>query len=183
MKNSFPCNIHTCHPLSYDWGQKRRIITPEKTGGTAYRGTTGSTVNSLSHDSTDCKGKEPGHDRLAAGHVPVFRHLSYDFSIKWLTPFYPANPSQAAGGGEKCMDLRFLRLRRWLLKQQPDKTGFNRFIKNEYQSIFLSPSYSSLKDFCPTHLPKESSLFSPNSSRKHFAISSTVCSRAVKNCW
>ena len=33
--------------------------------------------------------------------------LSYDFSIKWLTPFYPANPSQAAGGGEKCMDLRF----------------------------------------------------------------------------
>ena len=32
---------------------------------------------------------------------------SYDFSIKWLTPFYPANPSQAAGSGEKCMDLRF----------------------------------------------------------------------------
>ena len=58
---------------------------------------------------------------------------SYDFSIKWLTPFYPANPSQAAGGGEKCMDLRFLRLRRRLLKQQPNKTVFNRFIKNEYQ--------------------------------------------------
>ena len=55
---------------------------------------------------------------------------SYDFSIKWLTPFYPANPSQAAGGGEKCMDLRFLRLRRWLLKQQPNKTVFNRFIEN-----------------------------------------------------
>ena len=57
-------------------------------------------------------------------------HASYDFSIKWLTPFYPANPSQAAGGGEKCMDLRFLRLRRWLLKQQPNKTVFNRFIEN-----------------------------------------------------
>ena len=56
--------------------------------------------------------------------------LSYYFSIKWLTPFYPANPSQAAGGGEKCMDLRFLRLRRWLLKQQPNKTVFNRFIEN-----------------------------------------------------
>ena len=55
---------------------------------------------------------------------------SYYFSIKWLTPFYPANPSQAAGGGEKCMDLRFLRLRRWLLKQQPNKTVFNRFIEN-----------------------------------------------------
>ena len=57
-------------------------------------------------------------------------HISYYFSIKWLTPFYPANPSQAAGGGEKCMDLRFLRLRRWLLKQQPNKTVFNRFIEN-----------------------------------------------------
>ena len=55
---------------------------------------------------------------------------SYYFSIKWLTPFYPANSSQAAGGGEKCMDLRFLRLRRWLLKQQPNKTVFNRFIEN-----------------------------------------------------
>ena len=56
--------------------------------------------------------------------------LSYYFSIKWLTPFYPANSSQAAGSGEKCMDLRFLRLRRWLLKQQPNKTVFNRFIEN-----------------------------------------------------
>jgi len=28
------------------------------------------------------------------------------------------------------MDLHFLRLRRWLLKQQPDKTVFNRFIEN-----------------------------------------------------
>jgi len=28
------------------------------------------------------------------------------------------------------MDLRFLRLRRWLLKQLPNKTVFNRFIKN-----------------------------------------------------
>jgi len=33
------------------------------------------------------------------------------------------------------MDLRFLRLRRWLLKQQPDKTVFNRFIKNWYHSL------------------------------------------------
>ena len=56
--------------------------------------------------------------------------LSYYFSIKWLTPFYPANSSQAAGSGEKCMDLRFLRLRRRLLKQQPNKTVFNRFIEN-----------------------------------------------------
>jgi len=34
------------------------------------------------------------------------------------------------------MDLRFLRLRRSLLKQQPNKTVFNRFIKNEYQLSF-----------------------------------------------
>ena len=37
------------------------------------------------------------------------------------------------------MDLCFLRLRRWLLKQQPDKTVKNRFIKNEYQSGLLPP--------------------------------------------
>jgi len=61
---------------------------------------------------------------------PVTIIFSYYFSIKWLTPFYPAKDSQAAGGGEKCMDLRFLRLRRWLLKQQPNKTVFNRFIEN-----------------------------------------------------
>ena len=67
-----------------------------------------------------------GDDGIRSG----FGWRSYYFSIKWLTPFYPANPSQAAGGGEKCMDLRFLRLRRWLLKQQPNKTVFNRFIKN-----------------------------------------------------
>ena len=33
----------------------------------------------------------------------------------------------------------FLRLRRWLLKQQPNKTVKNRFIKNEYQSGLLPP--------------------------------------------
>ena len=31
LKNPFPCNIHTCHPLSFDWGQ--RSITPEKIEG------------------------------------------------------------------------------------------------------------------------------------------------------
>ena len=23
LKNPFPCNIHTCHPRSFDWGQKK----------------------------------------------------------------------------------------------------------------------------------------------------------------
>ena len=35
------------------------------------------------------------------------------------------------------MDLRFLRLRRWLLKQQPDKTAFNRFIKGNTAQLRL----------------------------------------------
>ena len=30
------------------------------------------------------------------------------------------------------MDLRFLRLRRWLLKQQPNKTVFNRLVSNVF---------------------------------------------------
>ena len=56
---------------------------------------------------------------------------------KMMKSFYPANPSQAASSGEKCMDLRFLRLRRWLLKQQPDKTVFNRFIKGNTAQLRL----------------------------------------------
>ena len=46
---------------------------------------------------------------IPVGRACVQRVLSfsYYFSIKWLTPFYPANSSQAAGSSEKCMDLRF----------------------------------------------------------------------------
>ena len=84
-----------------------------------------------------CRIRKPAYVGNGCAIFPVFdteewaeKIRSYYFSIKWLTPFYPANPSQAAGGGEKCMDLRFLRLRRWLLKQQPNKTVFNRFIEN-----------------------------------------------------
>ena len=32
LKNSIPCNIHTCHPLSFTIGGKRSI-TPEKNRG------------------------------------------------------------------------------------------------------------------------------------------------------
>ena len=46
-------------PSLYDQGQKK-YITPEKDrGGTAYRGT-GSTANSISQDSWNCKQKT-GH--------------------------------------------------------------------------------------------------------------------------
>ena len=51
-----------------------------------------------------------------------------------------------------------------------------------YYSMFLKPSYRSLKELPFLHLPYENSLFSPNSSKKHFANSSTVCSSVVKNC-
>ena len=43
------------------------------------------------------------------------------------------------------MDLRFLRLRRWLLKQQPNKTVFNRFIK----ATPHNSARSLRQDFCP----------------------------------
>ena len=50
-----------------------------------------------------------------------------------VNPILSCESFAGRGSGEKCMDLRFLRLRRRLLKQQPDKTVFNRFIKSEYQ--------------------------------------------------
>ena len=37
LKNSFPCNIHTCHPLSFTIGGKRSI-TPEKIEGNRLPG-------------------------------------------------------------------------------------------------------------------------------------------------
>ena len=76
LKNPFPCNIHTCHelrsdchrqsfyfyslrdapPHSFTIGGKKKYNHPrKKSRGTAYRGTTGSTGNSISQDSTDCK--------------------------------------------------------------------------------------------------------------------------------
>ena len=57
LKNSFPCNIHTCHPLSFTIRGKRSITPRKKSRGTAYRGAAGSTRNSISHHSTDCKEK------------------------------------------------------------------------------------------------------------------------------
>ena len=36
LKNSFPCNIHNRHPLSFDRGQ--RSITPEKIEGNRLPG-------------------------------------------------------------------------------------------------------------------------------------------------
>ena len=52
LKNSFPCNIHACHPLSQWIGGKRSGLPPK--GGTACRGA-GSTIHSLSQNATNCK--------------------------------------------------------------------------------------------------------------------------------
>ena len=51
----------------------------------------------------------PGVRTGAKARVLLFNQsiYSYDFSIKWLTPFYPAIESQVAGGDEKCMDYVF----------------------------------------------------------------------------
>ena len=56
LENSFPCNIHTCHPLSFTIGGKE-ASPPTKSRGTAYRGTTGSTAVSIAQLSTKCKGR------------------------------------------------------------------------------------------------------------------------------
>ena len=67
LENSFPCNIHTCHPLSFTIGGKE-ASPPKKSRGTAYRGTTGSTGNGISQDSTDCK-ENSGQSRAKAPHT------------------------------------------------------------------------------------------------------------------
>ena len=69
LENSFPCNIHTCHPLSFTIGGKE-ASPPKKSRGTAYRGT-GSTTDSVAQISTDCKKKERGISRSNAAICPA----------------------------------------------------------------------------------------------------------------
>ena len=53
LKDFIPCNVHVRHPLSFDQGQ-RSISPPKRFRGTAYRGT-GSTVDSITRISANCK--------------------------------------------------------------------------------------------------------------------------------
>ena len=69
LENSFPCNIHTCHPLSFTIGGKE-ASPPKKSRGTAYRGT-GSTTDSVAQISTDCKKIERGISRSNAAICPA----------------------------------------------------------------------------------------------------------------
>ena len=79
LENSFPCNIHTCHPLSFTIGGKE-ASPPKKSRGTAYRGT-GSTTDSVAQISTDCK-KRAGHIAQQCGDMPrpVFTGMSADLT-------------------------------------------------------------------------------------------------------
>ena len=67
LENSFPCNIHTCHP------RKNRGEPPT-------RGT-GSTTDSVAQISTDCK-KRAGHIAQQCGNMPrpVFTGMSADLT-------------------------------------------------------------------------------------------------------
>lgn len=79
LENSFPCNIHTCHPLSFTIGGKE-ASPPKKSRETAYRGT-GSTTDSVAQISTDCK-KRAGHIAQQCGDMPrpVFAGMSADLT-------------------------------------------------------------------------------------------------------
>lgn len=55
-KNSFPCNIHSRHPLSLRLGAKEGYHPRKDSRGTAYRGT-GSTEGSITRLPTNCRGK------------------------------------------------------------------------------------------------------------------------------
>ena len=60
LKQIRPCNIHSCHPLSfYRLGVKRSCFTPDgkRRGGTACRGAD-STMDSIAQLLTKCKKKE-----------------------------------------------------------------------------------------------------------------------------
>ena len=69
LENSFPCNIYTCHPLSFTIGGKE-ASPPKKSRETAYRGT-GSTTDSVAQISTDCKKKERDISRSNAAICPA----------------------------------------------------------------------------------------------------------------
>ena len=79
MSMPFPCNIHTCHPLSFTIGGKE-ASPPKKSRETAYRGT-GSTTDSVAQISTDCK-KRAGHIAQQCGDMPrpVFTGMSADLT-------------------------------------------------------------------------------------------------------
>ena len=54
LKKSFPCN-HNRHPLSHWIGGKEEHHPRRKSRGTAYRGTTDSTANSVPQELINCK--------------------------------------------------------------------------------------------------------------------------------
>ena len=97
LENSFPCNIHTCHPLSFTIGGKE-ASPPKKSRGTAYRGTTGSTGNGISQDSTDCKGSTAQlRLRVSAVFLPHFRSSKNGKYIQYSSIFGTLNWGKNSG--------------------------------------------------------------------------------------
>ena len=56
LKQFFPCN-HNRHPLSHWMGAKKSYYPRRKSRGTAYRGTTDSTFDSVPQELANCKEK------------------------------------------------------------------------------------------------------------------------------
>ena len=98
LKNSFPCNIHKPSPPFYHEGGKRRDHPRKRSRGTAYRGTTDSTKDSIPQDSGNCKQKtgllENALSLRTSAHAGVaipriFKHLGRK------TKLFPSNRGAA----------------------------------------------------------------------------------------
>ena len=83
LKNSFPCNIHTCHPLSFTIGGKRSI-TPEKNRGEPPTGALLAAPETAYHTIRQIARKKAGRIMRQCRDTPRFRILSkivFQFSL------------------------------------------------------------------------------------------------------
>ena len=72
LKNSFPCNIHTCHPLSFTIGGKRSI-TPEKNRGEPPTGALLAAPETAYHTIRQIARKKAGRIMRQCRDTPRFR--------------------------------------------------------------------------------------------------------------
>ena len=73
IKSGHVTSIASTPFLFADWGQNKNITPEERiSGGTAYRGATGSTKRRITQVSTNCKKKDKaGHDCARRRSCPV----------------------------------------------------------------------------------------------------------------
>ena len=72
LENSFPCNIHTCHPLSFTIGGKRSI-TPEKNRGEPPTGALLAAPETAYHTIRQIARKKAGRIMRQCRDTPRFR--------------------------------------------------------------------------------------------------------------